>query len=240
MKTWHIAVFVLALVIFGVANAPASLVAARQGAVAFDRAEGTIWRGEVHGLRLAGYQAETATWRIAFLDVVRGRMIAPVELSEGTIEGRVVWLGNIQGDRRIAANPLRLDGLHLGQMTLPGETVFQDVDILFERGVCVRTQGRIESTVLQRGGQDLGWEGPVLTGGPRCEGDDAVIELAGANSVGERVNARFLLKGDGAGAWRLSVQTTRAETIAALSAAGFSAGAGDGALGFGGEMRWQP
>lgn len=241
VKHWHIAVFILALIGFGIASAPASLLLPQREGIAYARANGTVWSARLEGLQVGPYSADRASWRLSALDVVQGKAIVPIDFEEGTIEGRLVLLGNWQGDRRFAAHNLRLDGLRIGdRLTLPGQTVLNGVDVLFEGGTCVRAQGRISSDVFARAGQAVGWTGPLVEGRPRCEGDNAVINLDGANPVGERVNVRIILMGDGAAAWRVSVQTDRRDTVAALTAVGFSPGVVDPALGYGEETRWLP
>lgn len=241
IKWWHFAVFLLALVGFGVALAPASLVAPRQGDFSYERAEGTIWAGRLRGVQVGLYAIDTASWRLSFLDVVQGKAIVPIIFENGDIEGRIVLLGNVQGDRRFAAQNVRVRGLRVGDdLLLPGVTNFYDVDVLFEGGACVRAQGRIVSDVFRQAGSVMGWSGPDVEGRPRCEGDDAEVLLTGVNELGERVNVRIVLVGDGAATWRASVVTQRAESVAALSAAGFERGAADGALGYGEDTRWLP
>nr|WP_281721929.1 type II secretion system protein N [Nitrosomonas nitrosa] len=240
LRWWHFAVFLLALVGFGIALAPASLIAPRQGEFSYERAEGTVWNGSLSGLQAGPYAVNRANWTLSFLDVVQGKAIVPVTFEGGAIEGRLMLLGNWHGDRRVAAQNLRVNGLRAGSLVLPGQTSFYDVDVLFEDGACVRAQGRIVSDVFRQAGSVLGWSGPDLEGRPRCEGDDAIVLLTGANELGERVNLRMVLAGDGAAAWRISVVTERQETISALNAAGFERGASDGALGYGEDTRWLP
>lgn len=241
IRIWHIVVFAVALVIFAIAGAPAGFFfPQRPGEVTYARAEGTVWNARLEGVHVGPYAAERARWTLSPLDVIRGKAIVPVDFEDGTIEGRVTLLGNVQGDRRIAMPHLRLQGLTLGELSLPGETRMNGVDILFEDGVCTRAQGRAASDVLMRAGQAIGWLGPSVAGTATCDGDDARILLTGANSVGERVNVRIVLRGGGAASWRISVQTGRAETIAALNAAGFTRGVADGALGYGEDTRWLP
>jgi hypothetical protein len=241
IRWWHIAVFLLALIAFGIALAPASLLAPRQGDLSYQRAEGTIWAGRLHGVQIGPYAVDQANWTLSFFDVVQGKAIVPVVFEGGDIEGRVVLLGNVQGDRRFAAQNLRVQGMRVGDgLLLPGLTSFYDVDVLFEGGACVRAQGRIVSDVFRQAGSTIGWAGPDVEGRPRCEGDDAEVLLTGVNELGERVNLRIMLAGDGAAAWRVSILTQRQETIAALNAAGFERGAADGALGYGEDTRWLP
>ncbi len=241
IRWWHIIVFVLALIAFGIALAPASLLASRQGDLNYQRAEGTIWAGRLHGVQIGDYAVDQVSWTLSFFDVVRGKAVVPVVFEGGDIEGRIVLLGNWHGDRRFAAQNVRLRGLRVGEgLVLSGVTNFHDVDVLFAGGVCTRGQGRIVSDVFRQAGASIGWSGPDVEGRPRCEGDDAVVVLTGANEAGERVNMRILLAGDGAAAWRVSVVTQRPETLAALREAGFERGAADGALGYGEDTRWLP
>jgi hypothetical protein len=242
VRFWHIVVFALALVVFAIASIPAALVLPqRPGSLTYARADGTIWRGSLEDVQLGGYQARRASWSISPLDVIQGKAIAPIDLEEGSMEGRVILLGNWHGDRRIAIPQLRLDGAAVtGALRLPGETRFHGVDVLFEDGSCTRAQGRIESDVLLRAGQVLNWSGPSVSGTARCEGEYARIHMMGANELGERVNVRIMLRADGSASWRVSVQTERPDTVDALAGAGFSRSAADGSLGHGEDTRWLP
>jgi hypothetical protein len=241
IRLWHILVFVVALAVFAVARAPAAFfLPQRPGQLTYAGATGTIWRGELQTVQLGHYHAQTASWRLSPLDLVQGKAIVPVSFGDGDIEGRMTLLANWDGDRRIAIQHMQLTGLTLRNMALAGETRINGLDILFEDGACVRAQGRVESDVLARAGQTLGWPGPSIVGAASCDGENARILLSGANDRGERVNARIVLQPNGAAVWRVSVQTEQPETIAALGAAGFTRGVADGLLGYGEETRWLP
>jgi hypothetical protein len=241
IRIWHIAVFVVALVVFAVARAPAAFfLPQRPGQLSYAGAEGTIWGATLNTVALGPYRIQAASWRLSPLDVIQGKAIIPVSVRGGDMDGDLVLLGNWHGDRRIGVSQLRVAGLPIAQAMLPGETRFHGVDILFEDGACVHARGRVESDVLVRAGQALGWAGPPMAGNASCEGKDARIALTGANEAGERVNANILLKGDGAASWRVSVLTRREQTLAALAGAGFTPSAADGTLGYGEETRWLP
>jgi hypothetical protein len=241
IRIWHLAVFIVALVAFAVAFAPAAIfVPQRPGALTYERAEGSVWNARFQRVRIGPYSADSASMRLSPFDVVQGKAIVPVELRDGTIEGSLMLLGNWHGDRRLAAQNLRLQGISLGRLQAEGEVLFRGLDVLFEDGVCTRAQGRVETDALVRAGGSLNWSGPPLVGSASCDGDDARILLSGANELGERVNLRANLRSDGAASWRLSVQGARPQTEAALVAAGFTRGVADGALGYGEDLRWWP
>jgi len=240
IRLWHILVFVVALAVFAVARAPAAFFLQQHpGALTYDAAEGTIWNGTLRGAVIGPYRVTSARWSLSPLDLVQGKAIAPVSFA-GDIEGDVILLGNLQGDRRIGAAALRIHGAPVGMAMAPGETRFHGLDILFEGGACARAQGRVESDVLVRAGEAIDWSGPPLSGAASCDGRNARITLQGANAAGERVNAHITLMSDGAAAWRVAVHGPQPSTQAALTAAGFTPGAADGALGYGEETRWLP
>lgn len=241
IRIWHIAVFVVALLVFAIARAPATFfVPQRPGQLSYASAEGAIWQGALNTLALGPYRVTQARWCLSPFDLVQGKAIVPVTLSGGAINGDLILLGNWHGDRRIGVSQLTVSGLPFAQGMLPGETRFHNLDILFERGACVRAHGHIESDVLVRAGEALGWAGPPMAGNASCDGKIARIALTGVNDAGERVNANIVLMGDGAASWRVSVLTRREQSLAALAAAGFTPSAADGALGYGEETRWLP
>jgi len=240
IKIWHIAVFILALVIFAMIMAPAAFFVRQQpDSFRFARVSGSIWDGRLDAVEVGPYRAETARWRISALDVIQGKVRAPIDFDSGTIEGRVMLLANVQNDRRIFIPTLRLDGVDLGtQGAWAGEVRISNLDILFINGVCTAAQGAIYSDVFVRAGETLGWAGPPLNGSAVCEGEDAVVSAIGRNALGEEVNTRVVLRGDGAGSWRVVVRNPQPATAVALAGAGLQAE--DGEFGYGEDLRWFP
>jgi hypothetical protein len=240
IRIWHVIVFVVALVIFAVLMAPAAFfVRQHPGAFTYARVHGSIWNARLEEVQLGPYHAETARWRIAVLDVIQGKVRAPIDFEQGTIQGRVMLLANFSNDRRIFIPTLQLEGVDMGPRgAWPGEVRISNLDIFFEDGVCAAAQGAVYSDVFVRAGETLGWAGPPLNGVAACEGNDAVITVNGRNSAGEQVVGRMLLRGDGSGAWRVAVQGAQPETAAALIGAGLEQG--DGEIGYGEDMRWLP
>lgn len=238
-RLWHALVFVLALAIFAVARAPAAYFAPqRPGVFTYDSASGTVWRAAFEGVRIGPYQARTMTWRLSPFDLVQGKARLPLTFSQGTIEGEAMLLANWRNDRRLYVSTLRLEGAPLGAVLAPGETHIRELDVFFDDGNCAAAAGQLESDVLVRAGQALNWPGPPLSGGAVCDGEDALVRLTGTNEAGESVAALMILSGDGAAQWRISVQTDRPETEAALAAAGFARG--PEGLGRSEEGRWLP
>lgn len=239
VRLWHIAVFLIALVVFAGASAPASFFAPRPSETfAYERAGGTVWRARFENVRLGPYDARAMSWRLSPLDLVQGKARLPLTFEDGAIEGEAMLLANWHGDRRIVASSLRLEGAALGSLHLPGETTIEGLDIFFDGGRCAQAAGSVQSDVLTRAGAALGWPGPPLAGAAVCEGEDGRILLSGVNGLGDQVTVSVDLRGDGAVLWRARVQTTTPEAAAALAAAGFAPD-GDGLV-KNGEGRWLP
>ncbi len=240
IKLWHIVVFVLALVAFALARAPASVVVPqRPEAFTYVRATGTVWDATLEQVRIGNYAVDTLTWRISALDLVRGKLIVPLRLS-GEIEGDVTLLANWEGDRRIVVRRARLQGLPLGAVVLGGETQIEGLDIFFENGVCATAAGQMRSDVIARAGQALRFVGPDLAGVAVCEGEDAVIQLNGQSADSGRVSATMRLRGNGGGDWRVSIEGASDEAVTALGAAGFERDDALGALVKREDLKWLP
>ncbi|HVK80191.1 MAG TPA: hypothetical protein VM915_06215, partial [Verrucomicrobiae bacterium] len=167
-----------------------------------------------------------------------GRVIAPLQLT-GDLEGDMRLLANTE-DRRLMATHLRVNGLPLDNLVLAGTTEIEALDIFFVGGVCRQATGIIRSDVLQQSRQALRISGPPLVGEARCDGEDALIVLAGQNPGADQVNIVMRLRGDGSGEWRFAIQSTNAEVQAALAVAGFQPDAGSGQLIRNEELRWFP
>lgn len=238
MRLWHILVFAIALGLFSLAYAPAAFFVPPREGFSYTRISGAVWNARIEGARIGRYQADAISWRISPFDLLQGRVIAPLRFS-GEIEGDAVLLANLR-DRRVRIPNLRVRDFHLDGLVLSGETEIWALDLFFEGGRCARAEGRLTSDVLTRAGQALGFDGPALVGGASCDGDDALVEMAGAAATGERVRLSLRLRGDGTGQWRVNVQGAGAQAQAGLLGAGFGIEPQSNELTKGEGLRWLP
>jgi len=239
IRIWHIAVFVVLLIGFALASAPAAFVASfAPPELTYARAQGSVWNGRLEDVRIRGLQIVTLGWRISPFDLLQGRVIAPLQLT-GDVEGDMRLLANME-DRRLMSNHLRVNGLPLDNLVLAGTTEIEALDIFFVGGACRQAAGLIRSDVLQQSSQALRISGPPLAGEARCDGEDALITLVGQNPAADQVNINMRLRGDGGGEWRFAIQSGNPEVQAALAVAGFQPDASTGQLVRNEELRWFP
>ena len=229
LKLWHAAVFVLALVGFAIAYAPAAVFAPRSSAgFSYARAEGTVWRARFEGVRLGPYDAGDLNWRLSALELLNGRLNGEARFRGGAVRGGVRMIANLAGDRRIVAEQLEVDGAPLGTLMLAGATSARGIDVAFVGGRCHFGQGDLRSDVLSRNAAALSMRGPELSGGGICDGETAKFALAGAQGDAQ-VRVLLELRPNGEGRWRADAfnATGEAEITAALA-------------GLNGELRWFP
>lgn len=239
IRIWHVVVFVVLLIGFALASAPAAFVASfAPPEFTYARAQGSVWNGRLEGVRTRGLQITTLSWRISPFDLLQGRVIAPLQLT-GDVEGDMRLLANME-DRRLMADQLRINGLPLDNVMLAGTTEIEALDIFFVGGACRQATGTIRSDVLQQSSQALRINGPPLAGEARCDGEDALITLVGQNAGADQVNIVMRLRGDGGGEWRFAILSASPEVQAALAVAGFQPDAGTGQLVRNEELRWFP
>lgn len=237
LKAWHFLVFVLALVAFGAALAPAEVIAPRRDGFTYQRATGSIWNAHLEGVRAGPYAVERVSWRLQPLALLTGSLAAPVLFDGGDIQGDVAVRVGLFG-KRLRSPLLTVNGLPFGAVLLPGRTTATDLDIAFSGARCSHASGRLDSDALAQAGDQLGFVGPPLTGAAGCDGEDAVLRLTGEGQNGELIDALLRLRGDGRGAWRVGVVGGGAETEQALTAAGFQRDEATGGFASGGELTW--
>lgn len=223
IRFWHILVFTLALTIFVVARAPASVfMPQRPGAFTYERSEGTIWRGRFVGSRLGSIPAGDVAWTVSLVDVLRGRLIADVQLTGGALTGELRLLSNVQGHRRLMASRLAAESLD-GSGVLPiGAFRTERFDIYFADGNCVVADGPVEVTPQLA-------NSAVLRGRAVCDGETATIALVAGEDGVTRLSLQLLPNGEGR--WRIGEV---APTEGASSASSGEASAAQG------EIRWFP
>lgn len=240
IRIWHIAFFVAALAVFAIARAPANLIAQREGAFAYERARGTIWKATFERTRLGTLDAGDIEWRLSFGDLVQGKMNARARLAGRNVEGDVNILANWRGDRRLIAPRLRISRVPVGPgFTLEGDATIDNLDVYFSGGRCVTAQGALASDIPSRNGDALGWRGPNLAGRASCAGEKARLTLAGANEA-DALTAAIELGADGEGVWRLEARSTRAGLAAVLGEAGLGRGREPNSASIWRTFRWFP
>lgn len=238
---WRIGVFALALLVFAIARAPASvLMPQRPGVFTYDGVSGTVWDGSFQNVRLGGaYRADQMQWRLMLFDLAQGRVTARLTFAGGDIEGDAMLSRSWRGDRRISAQSLDLTGAPLGDAQLAGVTRIRALDITFADGLCANAAGQIESDLLARNAATLNWTGPNLSGAAQCAGDRALVTLDGLGAA-EQVKVRVDLLADGAGRWFAEIGSRTQAVQIGLAAAGFSFDPGSETLSISKDMRWFP
>jgi Type II secretion system (T2SS), protein N len=223
IRHWQFLFFLVAVIGFGVAFAPASLIAPkRENGFTYAHADGTIWDARFDHARLGPLDVGALSWRVELGALLQGKFVADLDASGGALVGKATLLANWRGDRRVMAQSVKLQGAPLSPtVTLAGETTITGLDLYFEKGACKNAQGAVQSDVLARNPDVLRWNGPPLGGQARCDGEDALVALTGATAA-DSVQTSLKLHANGAGAWRAEVRSANTTAQAALAAAGFA------------------
>ncbi|MEZ5995729.1 MAG: type II secretion system protein N [Hyphomonadaceae bacterium] len=239
MRLWHILVFLVALVVFGAARAPATLVARQvPGVFTYERIGGTAWAGRVEGVHVGPFQSDALNWRLSALDLLGGRAAVSAGISGGDLDGEGRAAAALGGRRSLRIPRLRIAGGRIGAAALSGATEVSGLDIAFASGACAHAEGQINSDVLAQSGRALNFNGPTLTGAAACDGDDALVRMTGENSDAALVDMTLRLQPDGGGTWRIAVAGAGADAQSALAAAGFQASPNSGQMVMSGDFRW--
>jgi hypothetical protein len=202
-------------------------------------AEGGVWNARLRQAKLSGLRVDTLSWRIAVPSLLSGTLDVDANFERGDIEGRARVQAGFGGRRRIEMPALRIRGVEFAGAAFPGETTLSDIEVVFLGGRCVEASGQAASDMLVRPPEGLAWRGPPLSGAASCEGEDAVIGLAGETPEGDAATAQIRLRPNGTGAWRLQIAAARSETAALLLGNGFTPDPRGGSS-MSGEMRWFP
>lgn len=241
IRLWHIVLFVVALLGFAAALAPAWLFArSTPGGFSYARAEGTIWRARFVDARLGPFRSAEIGWRLSLLDLVQGRFLGDATFSGGDIDGSARLLANLDGDRRIIAPSLTLSGAQAGGAALAGASALQGIDVLFIRGACDSAAGALSSTVLAANEAAFRWRGPPLAGALSCVGDDAQAVMSPSDGSVAGLAVTLTLHGDGAGEWRARLPPDTQAAAGVLAQLGAPATPEGDALIARGDMRWFP
>lgn len=238
-RAWHAGVFLVAVVVFAVALAPAQpFLRQIEGQLTYARIEGRIWDATLFGARIGGLDGGDVGVKLSALALLTGRLEADVQLHGSELDGRVTVSAALDGVL-IDAPSLTLSGAPLpGLGRLPGRTSVSGLEIRFAAGKCASAIGRLESNALEQAFADsLRGPGPSLFGAATCVGTAARLPLTGEQD-GDALQAWMDIAGDGAGRWRLEVQTRDPQRAAVVLATGLAPSGVAGTFTGEGVFRW--
>jgi|GEM_PF-3423402 len=185
-----VAAGLLAFIIVVIATAPAMLVSAfiseNQNAVRISSATGTIWRGAFEG---ASYE-EISLGKIDFAVRPFLLLLGQANLHISSVGGIADGDGDIEygiGGRlairdakgRIKLSHIRRYYLFGGPIT--GEARFDIESLVFDKTGCRHSEGIVSTNVLSGPAQRINGSTLDLSGVLRCEGDNLLADLTGAN-----------------------------------------------------------
>jgi hypothetical protein len=189
--------------------------------ISYTRASGTVWNGELAGLRWRGQDLGGA--RLAFrpLPLLWGRLGADVELDgKGAVTGHGFVAAAIGGfvvsglslEADVAALPILIPVSGRVALTIDSAKIGGDG--------CERVEGRVRTDALVHRPAGLAWRGPELEGPVTCESGAIVIPLTGG-TPSESVAVAMTLGHDGSFGLRVEARTPDAALLSVLSAVGF-------------------
>ncbi len=225
---------VLVFLVVVIATAPAMFVAAliskNQNTVRISSATGTIWRGSFEG----AYYDEIALGKIDFavrpLSLLLGRASLHVSSDGGIADGG----GDIEygvGGRlairdakgRIKLSHIRRYYLFGGPIT--GEARFDIESLVFEKAGCRHSEGIVSTNVLSGPAQRINGSTLDLSGALRCEGDNLLADLTGANDQ-LALQVQIIIQPDLRYDMVVTAEASIADIQKALLAAGFEENGG--------------
>jgi hypothetical protein len=227
-----VVVFCVVFLIATAARAPLEpllrLAGVERRGLAFERAAGTIWDGEVAGLRVGPERLGDVRLGLDRASLLRGKLRAAFEIrgplrARGTLEHRLGG-GWLLEDSVLAVSMTDMGDLHPGLKDRGGELIAQlDRAQLDGARTCMTAEGTAQTDVLSRAageGALGGWRGPLLEGAIACEGGDLVLRLAGADERA-RVAAEARIDLATGSTFVARVETEDPDVRIALGALGF-------------------
>jgi general secretion pathway protein N len=214
-------VLVAALVAFMPMRAAAGLIGLDRLGLSAAAVSGTVWSGRLQGAAFRG----TPLGEVAV-------GVDPLALFTGTTRLRLRAAGGravlVRSGSRVGLVDADLQAplaLFPTAVPLPGTLTTQDLTAGFQRGRCVRAEGKVSADVLQRNGDLLGEGGSLLTGDAVCDGGALVLPLRGRT---QSANVELTLRIESDGRYRMDtkVDTADPRLQSTLSLAGFVPAAG--------------
>jgi hypothetical protein len=222
-----LAVFAITLVVSTPLSPLLQLAAVERHGFAYDRATGTLWGGEVAGLRVGRERLGDVRVALAPRSLLAGRVRAGFQI-RGAMRGRGEAEYGLDGtwlveEATFAVSMTDLGRLHPELKDRGGELyVALDRAQLDARRTCLSAEGRARTDVLSRGiGGLADWRGPVLEGEIVCEAGNVVVRLAGADERA-RVVAEARIDLATGSTFIATVETADPDMRLALAALGFA------------------
>lgn len=222
LRSWHAAVFGIALMAFAIALAPASVfLKPGTSGFSFTSAEGTIWRPTLRDVTFGDLRAGDVRLRIDPFALLRATLAADASLNGPDVKGDVRVERN--GGLRLLSKSLVVTGAPLpGVGRLSGETRLQDIEVALTRTSCQSAAGRIESDALAKTlAGALADAAPLMGGVVTCVDRAARFDLNGQSGP-DALQAWLDLKGDGSGDWRVAVNSSDPSRAAVFLASGLT------------------
>ena len=224
-------VFVGALAVFLAAGAPLSvaldLADARARGLGYADASGTVWRGTLRDVRVAGQPVGDVALTAQPWSLTQGALAVSLD-ARGALRARGEAQVSPAGAVTLANASVVLDARDLArlhpELAGRGGEVFIQIDhAAFDAGrACRAAAGAIQTDVLARG-DGAAWRGPPLAGAITCEDGALAVALGGAEA-GTDVDVQARLH-PGQGVRVLAnVKTESPEVAAALLYLGFQEG----------------
>jgi len=222
-----VAVLLLAAAIVA-ARAPLSVFAAAaplsSAGVSYVRAEGSLWRGVLHGVRVNGHSAGDVEISVRPLALARGRAGAAFQFSGDGAAGRGVLEAGLGGGVEIRDAVVIVDlqrfAYYFDEMPFLGRAELEIATLAAGPEGCRRAEGRVRTDALKATAQTMRGTAPDLAGDLSCEDGSFVVALDGAEA-GDAVSLRLALDPDLAYDIRVSVQTAETTVASLLPMLGF-------------------
>jgi hypothetical protein len=195
-----IVVFLVAVLL----RLPASLVTERLPEnVAVAQSSGTLWRGELRGLRVDGQSLGTLRYRLHLLALFSGKAAADVTIDGPGLSGSgFVAAGDEAVELRGFEGTAALGTLGLTDFfdaPLKGSASFDVERLRFGRDGCERAELTAVTDALQQSLGGIAGGDLVLRGTGQCEGETLVLPMQARGEQGE-VDVRLAIGPDGQ--WR--------------------------------------
>lgn len=222
-------VFVIAL-IATIVSLPTSFVMEQvrkqDSRIGYSVASGTIWNGEVRGLRVSSQPVGDLTLKADWMSLFTGGLASELSVFGDGIAGRGKLKLGLTGtvrisDLRVSGSTSDLVSIRPEIRELNGQFTFDAQDIRLGNGECRSASGTVWTDILTRMESQWRWAGPELAGPLTCQNGQFVLQLAGTNSVGESVSASLEFGLDAHGQFQAIIENGRQRTQNALSMLGF-------------------